>query len=185
MINFIEIWVAFKYLFPNTNDKFFSIITLFSFLEYHFVATLIIVMSVMNGFREELTSKILGINGHLKIQSLNNKNNSDYIKVKQRLNSKILNINITEVLTGQGLMSFKGYSSGAIIKGVNPEMFNQRKIFRNKINKKQLIEFSKKNGIFIGEKLRKRLNIREGDFINILSSDGYETILGKIQIWKF
>ena len=67
-----------------------------------------------------------------------------------------------------------------IIKGVNPEMFNQRKIFRNKINKKQLIEFSKKNGIFIGEKLRKRLNIREGDFINILSSDGYETILGKI-----
>ena len=181
MINFFEIWVAFKYLFPKTKDKFFSIITLFSFLGISLgVATLIIVMSVMNGFREELTSKILGINGHLKIQSLANKNNSDYIKVKQRLNSKILNINITEVLTGQGLMSFKGYSSGVIIKGVNPEMFNQRKIFRNKINKKQLIEFSKKNGIFIGEKLRKRLNIREGDFINILSSDGYETILGKI-----
>ena len=83
-------------------------------------------------------------------------------------------------MTGQGLISFKGYSSGVIIKGVNSEMFNQRKIFRNKIDKKQLIEFSNKNGIFIGEKLRKRLNIREGDFINILSSDGYETILGKI-----
>ena len=181
MINFFEIWVAFKYLFPKTKDKFFSIITLFSFLGISLgVATLIIVMSVMNGFREELTSKILGINGHLKVQSLSKNDNSSYNKVKKRLNNKISNINITEVLTSQGLISYKGYSSGVITKGVSPEMFNQRKIFKNKIDKKQLIAFSKNNGIFIGEKLRKRLNIREGDFINILSSDGYETILGKI-----
>ncbi len=181
MINFFEIWVAFKYLFPKTKDKFFSIITLFSFLGISLgVATLIIVMSVMNGFREELTSKILGINGHLKVQSLSKNDNSSYNKVKKRLNNEISNINITEVLTSQGLISYKGYSSGVITKGVSPEMFNQRKIFKNKIDKKQLIAFSKNNGIFIGEKLRKRLNIREGDFINILSSDGYETILGKI-----
>ena len=181
MISFFEIWVAFKYLFPKTKDKFFSIITLFSFLGISLgVATLIIVMSVMNGFREELTSKILGINGHLKIQSLTNINNSDYKIIKTKLNNKILNINITEVLVSQGLMSYKGHSSGVITKGVSPEMFYERKIFKNKIDQNQLDKFFKNNGIFIGEKLRKRLNIREGDFLNILSSDGYETILGKI-----
>ena len=71
MINFFELWVAFKYLFPKTRDRFFSLITLFSFLGISLgVATLIIVMFVMNGFRDELTSKILGINGHLKIESV-------------------------------------------------------------------------------------------------------------------
>ena len=70
MISFFEIWISLKYLFPKTKEKFFSVITLFSFLGISLgVATLIIVMSVMNGFREELTSKILGINGHLKIKS--------------------------------------------------------------------------------------------------------------------
>ena len=70
MISFFEIWVSLKYLFPKTKEKFFSVVTLFSFLGISLgVATLIIVMSVMNGFREELTSKILGINGHLKIKS--------------------------------------------------------------------------------------------------------------------
>ena len=70
MISFFEIWISFKYLFPKTKEKFFSVVTLFSFLGISLgVATLIIVMSVMNGFREELTSKILGINGHLKIKS--------------------------------------------------------------------------------------------------------------------
>ena len=62
-----------KYLFPKTREKFFSIITIFSFLGISLgVATLIIVMSVMNGFRDELTKKILGVNGHLKIQHVNN-----------------------------------------------------------------------------------------------------------------
>ncbi len=81
MISYFEFWVSLKYLFPKTKEKFFSLITLFSFLGISLgVATLIIVMSVMNGFREELTSKILGINGHLKIQSkltYNFKENND------------------------------------------------------------------------------------------------------------
>ena len=72
MITFFEIWVSFKYLLPKTKEKFFSIITIFSFVGISLgVATLIIVMSVMNGFRDELTNKILGVNGHLKLQVAN------------------------------------------------------------------------------------------------------------------
>ena len=78
MISYFEIWVSLKYLLPKTREKFFSIITIFSFVGIALgVATLIIVMSVMNGFREELTSKVLGVNGHLKIQPFNNQKIKD------------------------------------------------------------------------------------------------------------
>ena len=80
MVTFFEIWVSLKYLLPKTKEKFFSIITIFSFVGISLgVATLIIVMSVMNGFRDELTNKILGVNGHLKLQHFNNLkiNNND------------------------------------------------------------------------------------------------------------
>ena len=74
MINSFEFFLSKRYLFPKTRDSFFSLITLFSFLGISLgVATLIIVMSVMNGFREELTSKVLGMNGHLKIFISKNK----------------------------------------------------------------------------------------------------------------
>ena len=73
MISFFELWVSYKISFPKTKEKFFSIITFISFAGIALgVATLIIVMSVMNGFRDELTSKILGVNGHLKIRPFNN-----------------------------------------------------------------------------------------------------------------
>ena len=75
MITKFDIWVSTKYILPKTREKFFSLITIFSFLGIALgVATLIIVMSVMNGFREELTKKILNINGHLKIQTFYNIN---------------------------------------------------------------------------------------------------------------
>ena len=63
MISKFDIWVSLKYILPKTREKFFSVITIFSFLGIALgVATLIIVMSVMNGFRDELTKKILNIN---------------------------------------------------------------------------------------------------------------------------
>ena len=93
MIKFFDLWVAKRYLLPKTKDSFFSIITIFSFLGISLgVATLIIVMSVMNGFREELTSKVLGINGHMKIQLYSNvyfKNYENIIYEISKENSKL------------------------------------------------------------------------------------------------
>ena len=83
MISFFEFWVSCKFLFPKTKEKFFTIITFISFAGISLgVATLIIVMSVMNGFRDELTSKILGVNGHLKIKAFNN------FKIEKIVNQK-------------------------------------------------------------------------------------------------
>ena len=181
MISFFEIWVSFKYLFPKTREKFLSLITLFSFLGISLgVATLIIVMSVMNGFREELTSKVLGINGHLKIKSINN----DGMKRNQNLEKKILknfdDLKINNVILSQGLMTYKGYSSGILIKGVSENFFQDRKIFTNTISKDFIKQFKNNDGVFIGKKLKKKLRLNQGDYITILSPKSYETFLGDL-----
>ncbi len=158
MISIFEIWISLKYLFPKTKEKFFSVVTLFSFLGISLgVATLIIVMSVMNGFREELTSKILGINGHLKIKSTF----SDGLKNDSQLPQKIVESNksllVHKVVSSQGLLSFKKYSSGVLIKGVTENFFLERNILTKTISSKFISDFKNNEGIFVGEKLKKNL----------------------------
>ena len=180
MISFFEIWVSIKYLLPKTREKFLSIITVFSFLGISLgVATLIIVMSVMNGFREELTSKILGVNGHLKIQQINNFKINQSNSINLLFNEKNSAISINEVLVSQALISKNTSSSGVFLKGVKADYFISRDIFKN-INKQSIENFRKNKGIFIGYKLMKKLNLREGDYINILSSKNLDTIFGNI-----
>ncbi len=179
MISFFELWMSIKYLFPKTKEKFFSLITLFSFLGISLgVATLIIVMSVMNGFREELTSKILGINGHLKIQSVFGSGINKNLDLKSLLTKKIDNLLINEVVISQGLMNYKKYSNGILIKGVSANYFKDRQIFKDKLKNSYLKKFENNAGIFVGEKLKEKLKLKEGDYLTILSSKSYETFLG-------
>ena len=181
MISYFEFWVSFKYLFPKTKEKFFSLITLFSFLGIALgVATLIIVMSVMNGFREELTSKILGINGHLKIQSKLTYNFQQNEDLKEKLFMSFNKIRVHDVLTSQGLFNYRKYSNGILIKGVESNFFTEREIFKNKISKSSLIGFDNNEGIFIGEKLKDNLNLKLGDYVTVLSSKSHETFFGNL-----
>ena len=181
MISIFEIWISLKYLFPKTKEKFFSVVTLFSFLGISLgVATLIIVMSVMNGFREELTSKVLGINGHLKIKSTF----SGGLKINSQLPQKIAESNksllIHKVLESQGLLSFNKYSSGVLMKGVTENFFLERNIFTKSISSESINDFKNNRGIFVGEKLKKKLGLNIGDYLTILSSQSYETIFGNL-----
>ena len=181
MISIFEIWISLKYLFPKTKEKFFSVVTLFSFLGISLgVATLIIVMSVMNGFREELTSKILGINGHLKIKSTF----SGGLKNDSQLPQKIVESNksllIHKVVSSQGLLSFKKYSSGVLIKGVTENFFLERNILTKSISREFISDFKNNRGIFVGEKLKKKLGLNLGDYLTILSSQNYETVFGNL-----
>ena len=180
MITFFEIWVAIKYLLPKTRERFFTLITIFSFLGISLgVATLIIVMSVMNGFRDELTSKIMGVNGHLKIQSINNFKLNEENKLIQIIEN-IEGINSSVVLTNQALLTKESYSSGVLIKGVEKKYFLDRKIFQGDLGENALMKFKNNKGIFVGEKLKKKFNIKIGDDLNILSSNSFSTILGNI-----
>ena len=181
MISFFEIWISLKYLFPKTKEKFFSVITLFSFLGISLgVATLIIVMSVMNGFREELTSKILGINGHLKITS----SFGNGLKIDSEFPEKIVDVDknliVHKVVASQGLLTFKKYSSGILIKGVTENFFLERNILTESISRESIQDFKSNKGIFVGEKLKKKLGLNIGDYLTIMSSQNYETIFGNL-----
>ncbi len=180
MITRFDIWVSTKYILPKTREKFFSLITIFSFLGIALgVATLIIVMSVMNGFREELTKKILNINGHLKIQTFYNvkkeKNN-----IKLLINDEFKDINIQSIYTDQGLLNSKNFTTGILIKGINYSFFEERKILKNDFSKSQIESFKKNEGIVIGKKLANKLRLKLGDSIKIISSKSYETMVGNI-----
>ena len=181
MISFFELWVSYKFLFPKTKEKFFSIITFISFAGIALgVATLIIVMSVMNGFRDELTSKILGVNGHLKVKPFNNLKIEKHKNLKFDIEKKLTKVNVHKVIVGQGLLNHNSYSSGVLMKGVEFDYFTDRKIFNKKIKNEHLNAFKKDEGIFVGEKIRDKLNLKIGDKINIISPDNMETILGTI-----
>ena len=180
MITKFDIWVSTKYILPKTREKFFSLITIFSFLGIALgVATLIIVMSVMNGFREELTKKILNINGHLKIQTYYNVK-KEKTNIKSSINNEFKDITVQSIYTGQGLLNSKNFTTGILLKGINYSFFEERKILKNDFTKNQIQSFKKNEGIVIGKKLANKLRLKLGDSIKIISSKSYETLLGNI-----
>ena len=180
MITFFEIWVSFKYLLPKTKEKFFSIITIFSFVGISLgVATLIIVMSVMNGFRDELTNKILGVNGHLKLQHFNNLKINNKDSLDKTLKNKISDIFVNKIIVSQALFSKNSFSTGVYLKGVEGKYFSERRIFSS-IEPLTIRAFKNNEGIIVGEKLKKKLNLEIGDFVNILSSNNIQTVFGNM-----
>ena len=158
--------IAIRNLRPKRKQGFLKIISLFSFLGIMLgVAILIIVMSVMNGFRSDLTNKIIGLNPHLVLQS----NNSNDLKdIKKKITQKYKDIHLAETITGEGIILTNNKAKGILIKGINEEDKSQS--FLNKdITKGNLSDFSV-GRVMIGGELAYNLNLKIGDKINIVSS---------------
>ena len=181
MIKFFDLWVAKRYLLPKTKDSFFSVITIFSFLGISLgVATLIIVMSVMNGFREELTSKVLGINGHMKIQLYSNSYFKSYENIIYEISKENSKLKIDPVLNSQALLSSQNLSSGVILKGIDYKNLKGRNLLSDKISQEAFNEFKNNNGIILGKKLYEKIQIRNENFVKLISPDSVETPFGKL-----
>ena len=121
--NFPSLFIALRYLKPSKKNTMVSIISLFSFLGIVLgVGTLIIVMSVMNGFKIELFNKIIGINGHLNIHFYENSNTDN---LNQLLKSDNNIKSFIKIIDGQGLISSKNISTGTIIKGISNNDFEK------------------------------------------------------------
>ena len=139
------------------------------------VAVLIIVMSVMNGFRTDLTNKIIGLNPHL---ILNFQNKKELERVKKNLEKKHTEIRITESLSGEGIILTNNKVKGIIVKGIKNK--DKTQSFLNKeITKGDLKDFDK-GKVIIGGELAFNLNLKIGDKINIVSSSFVSTPLGNI-----
>jgi len=120
--------IAVRNLRPKRKQGFLKIISLFSFLGIMLgVAILIIVMSVMNGFRSDLTEKIIGLNPHLIIQFNNEK---DLENTKKILFEKYKNINMTDSISGEGIILTNNKAKGIFIKGINEK--DKFQSFKNK-----------------------------------------------------
>ncbi len=168
--------IAVRNLRPKRKQGFLKIISLFSFLGIMLgVAILIIVMSVMNGFRSDLTEKIIGLNPHLILQFNNEK---DLKNTKKILSVKYKNINTTESISGEGIILTNNKAKGILIKGINEK--DKFQSFSNKeIVKGNLKDFTT-GTVMIGGELAYNLNLEIGDKINIVSSSFIDTPFGSI-----
>jgi lipoprotein-releasing system permease protein len=167
-----------RYLRARRKEGFISVIAGFSFLGIMLgVATLIIVMAVMNGFRKELLDKILGLNGHIVVQPLESPL-TDWKEVAERI-SKVQGIRLAApVVDGQALASSPFNASGVFVRGIRSQDLDNVTSIAKNIKQGTLDGFDDKQGVAIGRRLADQLSLRAGDSITLVSPRGAVTPMG-------
>jgi len=177
LISTLEKEITFRYLKTRKKDGFLNIISIFSFIGISLgVAVLIIVMSVMNGFRTELIKKIVGFNAHVTVKPYKNTISLDKIKNYDlnKISKELIFSN-----SGEAIVISKDYTKGIILRGYSSKDFPKLDLinkgdFNGQSN--QLI----RNSISIGKELSFNLNLSVGDTVTIMSPIGIETIIGSL-----
>ena len=175
-----ERMVAWRYLRSRRKETFISVIASISFLGIMLgVATLIMVMAVMNGFRAELLTRILGINGHLIMQPMDMPLD-DYAAVADRINARARASNTPMPLVdGQVLASGNiGAGTGALVRGIRGEDLGKLAIVAGNIKQGSIVGFDASEGVAIGQRMADSLGLALGDLITLISPDGDVTPLG-------
>ena len=169
--------ISIRNLRPKKKEGFLKIISIFSFLGIMLgVAILIIVMSVMNGFKTELTKKILGLNPHIVIQPNGFLIDDKFIF---KLKNNFKDINLSKSYSGEGIIINNENAKGVILKGINKKEKNTINFFNKNISIGSLDDLNS-NNIFIGSELAFNLNLKKGDSISLMSSAFVSTPLGSL-----
>ena len=180
MISKIERLIAFRYLKPKKKEGFLKVISIFSFTGIALgVAILIIVMSVMNGFRAELIDKILGFNAHIIVKPYEKKIERENLKKLNVLQDNISRTSFT--FSGQGILINKQSTTGILVRS-----YLQNDINKIELIKKGIIDGSlklfKKNTISIGKELAISLDLIVGDEITLMSTSNLQTPFGDLPL---
>jgi lipoprotein-releasing system permease protein len=164
-----------RYLRARRKEGFISVIAGFSFLGIMLgVATLIIVMAVMNGFRKELIDKIVGLNGHLLVQPLEQPL-TDWEDVAERIN-RVPGIRLAvPVVDGPALASSAHNASGVLVRGIRPDDLNRLASITSNVRQGSLDGFEQGRGVAIGGRLADQLSLRAGDNITLVAPGGAVT----------
>ncbi len=180
MFKAFEWMMAARYLRARRREGFVSVIAWFSLLGIALgVATLIIVMSVMNGFREELLSRILGINGHINVYG-QTRDLTDYTTLSDRLSQIDGVLSVTPTIEGQVMATGQGASSGAMVRGVTGEDFKKRKLLFDSLKAGSMDLFNQDQGVIVGARLAQKLGLWVGDKITLISPKGNITAFGTV-----
>ena len=182
-----EWMLSLRYLRARRKEGFISVIAGFSFLGIMLgVATLIIVMAVMNGFRKELLDKILGLNGHLLIQPLE-KPLTDWEEVAARV-AGVKGIRLAApIVEGQALASSPFNAGGVLIRGIRLMDLEKLPSIANNIQQGTLKGFDEDMGVVIGRRLADQLSLRSGDNITLVAPRGAVTPMGttpRIKVYR-
>lgn len=180
MFSKLEFLIAFRYLKSKRRDGFISVIAIFSFIGIMIgVATLIIVMSVMNGFRYELVNRILGINSHITVYSRAGKI-ENYEKIISEI-SKVEGVKyLNPLVENQAMLSSANKNAGGLIKGIKLEDLKNKKLVSQNITAGDIEKLSNKNSVLIGSAIAQNMNLKIGDSIKIISAETNNSILGAI-----
>jgi len=180
LISKIERIIAFRYLKPKKREGFLKIISIFSFTGIALgVAILIIVMSVMNGFRTELIDKILGFNPHIIVKPFEKKITQDELNILGNISAKISSTALT--FNGQGILINKENTIGVIVRSYVDDNIEKIDLIKNGIIDGSLDSFEK-NKIIIGKELAISLNLVVGDDIALMSTSNLQTPFGNLPL---
>ena len=177
MISTLEKEITFRYLKTRKKDGFLNVISIFSFIGISLgVAVLIIVMSVMNGFRTELINKIVGFNAHVTIKPYTNAIN---LKKLNEVSLKKISNELILSNSGEAIIVSKNYTKGLVLRGYKKKDFSKLNVVKKGyfVGKSNQLE---KNFISIGKELSFNLDLSVGDRVTIMSPVGIETIIGSL-----
>mgnify|MGYP003700411851 CR=1 FL=1 len=178
-----ERFVAFRYLRAKRQEGFISVVAWFSLLGIMLgVATLIIVMAVMNGFRHDLLDRVIGLNGHITISAYD-RSLEQYDDVAKRLREQPGVEQVTPLVEGQVMASASGRNNaagGALVRGIKGEDFAARDILREALIQGNLDGFDDGLGVIIGVRMANRLGLGVGDKVTLIAPKGSVTAFGTI-----
>ncbi len=180
MISKVERAIAFRYLKPKKKEGFLKVISIFSFTGIALgVAILIIVMSVMNGFRAELINKILGFNPHIIIKPYDKKINKADINKLDEIKKNISRIAFT--FSGQGILINRENTTGILVRSYLQNDIDKIDLIKNGIIDGSLNSFNK-NTISIGKELAISMDLLVGDEITLMSTSNLQTPFGNLPL---
>ena len=175
MFNKTERMLAFRYLRSRKRTGFVSVIAGFSFLGIMLgVATLIIVMSVMNGFKAELMGRILGLNGHLGVYPVYGPSLQEYDALKEKVQVLPSVLTVIPVVDGQAMLSTEQGQAGVMVRGMRQKDFEEHDLLREKY----------KGTVILGWRLAARLGVYKGDKITFISPKANLTAFGSMPKMK-
>lgn len=178
MFSAFERFVAFRYLRARRQEGFISVTAWFSFLGIALgVAALIIVMSVMNGFRHELLTRIIGMNGHLAIYS-QSKSLPDYDALTAKIKQQPGITGANPIVEGQAMATAHGNATGVLIHGMTSSDLEARKTIADNLVRGHFRLFDRPNSAIIGKRLAEKLGLTLGDKITLVSPEGNATAFG-------
>lgn len=180
MLNAFERLVAFRYLRSRRQEGFISVVAWFSLIGIMLgVATLIIVMSVMNGFRAELLGRILGLNGHVTVMAYD-RVIPDFLEMTARIQALPGVQAVTPLIEGQVMATANSAATGAVVRGLTAENFLARPQLRDSVKQGSLDGFDDGQGVLIGSRLATRLGLSVGSKVTLISPEGTRTAFGVV-----